>query len=204
MEQFFGFILDLAGDWGYFGIVFLMAIESSFIPFPSEIVIPPAAYLAYQGTMNIYFVVLCGVLGSLIGATINYFLAMWLGRPLVYKIVEKKWARLFLLSKKSVEKSENYFLKYGGISTFLGRLVPAVRQLISLPAGFVRMKFSSFLFFTALGSGFWVSILAALGYYFGAKQEVFELYYREISIGMIFVVCVAVLVFLFVRRGRKI
>lgn len=198
MEQFFTFILDLARDWGYAGIVFLMAIESSFIPFPSEVVIPPAAYLAYKGDLNIYLVVLFGVLGSLIGAIFNYVIAMLLGRPLVYALVEKRWARLFLLSKKNVEKSEKYFLKYGQISTFLGRLVPAVRQLISLPAGFVRMNFGSFVLFTILGSAFWVSILAALGYFFGARQEVFEQYYREISIGIVgIVVMIFVSYFLF-------
>lgn len=204
MEQFFGFILDLAKDWGYLGIVFLMAIESSFIPFPSEIVIPPAAYLAYTGDMNIYLVVLFGVLGSLIGASVNYFLAMGLGRPLVYTLVEKKWARLFLLSKKSVEKSESYFLKYGGISTFLGRLVPAVRQLISLPAGFVKMKFSSFLFFTFLGSALWVSILAALGYFFGAKQEVFKLYYKEISMVLIVFAVLILAFYAYFRSKRRV
>ncbi len=204
MEQFFTFFLDLTRDWGYLGIVLLMTIESSFIPFPSEIVIPPAAYLAYQGEMNIYLVVASGVLGSLFGAVFNYYIAMWLGRPLVYSLVEKRWARLFLLSKKSVEKSERYFVKYGGISTFLGRLLPAIRQLISLPAGFVRMKFGPFVFFTLLGSTFWVCVLAALGYFFGANQELFEQYYSEVALVLIALVISIASVYAFIKmRARK-
>lgn len=183
----------------------LMAIESSFIPFPSEIVIPPAAYLAFKGELNIFLVVFFGILGSMIGAYVNYFLALWLGKPLVYALVEKKWAKVFLLNKAKVERAEKYFLEYGNLSTFLGRLVPAVRQLISLPAGFVKMSFASFSLFTALGAGIWISILAALGYFFGANQVLLSLYFKEISIvfGAVALITFAIAVFFHVRRRRR-
>ena len=131
-------------DWymaniNYFTITLLMTIESSFIPFPSEVVIPPAAWKAAQGELNVYLVVLCGILGSLLGAIFNYYFALLLGRKLVYSLADTKIAHLMLINRSSVEKSERYFLKYGNSSTFIGRLVPAVRQLISLPAGLSKM-----------------------------------------------------------------
>lgn len=196
MEQFASALLDITSGMGYWGIVILMAIESSFIPFPSEIVIPPAAYLAYKGEMNIYLIILCGIIGSLIGAVFNYYVAMWLGKPLAYKLVDKKWAKYLLLSRSGLEKAESYFSKYGSASTFFGRLIPAVRQLISLPAGFVKMDFGKFVFYTVLGSGFWVSVLAALGYFFGENQELLKEYYREITIGLIVLVALIVAVVL--------
>lgn len=187
----------------YWGVFLLMTIESSFIPFPSEVVIPPAAYLAFKGEMNVFLVILFGILGSLCGALVNYFLAMRLGRPLIYLLAEKRWAKFLLISPKKIEKAENHFLEYGAISTFLGRLLPAIRQLISLPAGFTRMPLGKFLIFTSLGSGIWVSVLAALGYFFGSEQERLSEYYSEITIGMI---GIAVLVFgavLFLRKRQK-
>jgi membrane protein DedA with SNARE-associated domain len=203
ISSFFDALLGFASSLGYFGVFLLMAIESSFIPFPSEIVIPPAAYLASKGEMNVFLVVLFGILGSLLGASINYGLARYLGRVLIYELVEHRFAKYLLLNKRKIEHSEKYFLKYGGISTFLGRLVPAVRQLISLPAGFVEMKFSSFIFFTGLGAGIWVSILAALGYYFGENQKVLELYYVEFKYLAILFVLLIISVFLLIRSLKK-
>ncbi|MDD5031888.1 MAG: DedA family protein [Patescibacteria group bacterium] len=181
MLDFINFFLSISHDMGYGGIVLLMAIESSFIPFPSEIVIPPAAYLASQGEMNIYLVVLFGIIGSLIGAVINYALAFYLGRLIIYKIADHRVSKLFFLNSAKIKKSEDFFLRYGNISTLVGRLVPVVRQLISLPAGFARMNFKSFVFFTTLGSAIWIIILAILGYAFGANQELLAEYYKEIS-----------------------
>ncbi len=168
LETFFQILLDFSADLGYLGILFLMTVESSFIPFPSELAIPPAAYLAYQGEMNIYLVVLFGILGSLIGALINYYLAFFLGRPIIYSLTEKKWAKVFLISSKKIEKAERYFLKYGEASTFIGRLIPVIRQLISLPAGFTKMKLRPFIIYTTLGAGIWVIVLAVIGYGDGA------------------------------------
>lgn len=180
MHQIVEYLLSITADLGYLGIVFLMAIESSFIPFPSEVVIPPAAYLSAQGEMNIYIVIFCGIIGSLFGATINYYLALSLGRKVIYGLADSRLAAILLISSEKIKKAENYFRHYGGISTFIGRLVPAVRQLISIPAGFSQMNFKKFIFFTTLGSGLWTVVLAILGYAFGANQEALEKYYTEI------------------------
>lgn len=196
-------LLGLIDSLHYFGIFILMTIESSFIPFPSEVVVPPAAYLAAQGKMNIFLVILFAILGSLAGALINYYLAMWLGRPLVYALAEKKWAKFLLLSPGKIEKSERYFLKYGSLSTFLGRLIPAVRQLISLPAGFTKMPLKAFLLFTTLGAGIWVCVLAALGYFFGAKQELLMRYYREVTIGFVLLVVVIIVGFYLMKLRKR-
>jgi len=166
---------------GYGMVVLLMTIESSFIPFPSEIVIPPAAWRAAEGDLNLIGVILAGIVGSLLGALINYALAASLGRALLYRFAETRAARFLLIDRKSLERAEGFFRKYGNISTFVGRLIPSVRQLISLPAGLVRMDLKPFLFFTTLGSGIWNVILALLGYYLYGQKERLELYYREIS-----------------------
>ena len=179
--SYFASVIDwYMGNINYFTITLLMTIESSFIPFPSEVVIPPAAWKAAQGELNVYLVVLCGIVGSLLGAIFNYYFTLLLGRKLVYSLADTKIAHLMLINRKSVEKSEHYFLKYGNSSTFIGRLVPAVRQLISLPAGLAKMDLKPFLFFTTLGSGLWNAILAALGYYLYTQKEVLNRYYEEI------------------------
>ena len=159
-----------------------MAIESSFIPFPSEVVVPPAAWLAAdpQSGLNVYLVVLFATLGAMIGALINYSLAMWLGRPIIYKFANSRFGHMCLIDEPAVKKAEAYFDERGALSTFIGRLIPAVRQLISIPAGLARMKMSTFLIFTALGAGIWNAILAALGWYLSkvpgieTKQQLIE------------------------------
>ncbi|MGB4618937.1 MAG: DedA family protein [Bacteroidales bacterium] len=148
----------------YGTVALLMTIESSFIPFPSEIVVPPAAYLAAAGQLNVYLVVLAASAGALAGALINYGLAIWIGRPIVYKFVNSRLGRAFLLDEHKMEKAEQYFVKYGNISTLIGRLVPGVRQLISIPAGLSRMPMGRFVLYTSLGAGAWNAILAVLGY----------------------------------------
>lgn len=150
----------------YWTITLLMAIESSFIPFPSEVVVPPAAYKAAVGDeLNVYLVVLFATIGANIGALINYFLAYWLGRPIVYKFANSRFGHMCLIDEAKVQHAEMYFDKYGALSTFIGRLIPAVRQLISIPAGLARMKLSTFLLYTTLGAGIWNAILATIGYY---------------------------------------
>lgn len=150
----------------YWTITLLMTIESSFIPFPSEVVVPPAAYKAAVGdSMNVYLVVLCATLGADLGALINYFLAKWLGRPIVYKFANSRFGHMCLIDEAKVQHAEEYFDKHGALSTFIGRLIPAVRQLISIPAGLAKMKLGTFLLYTTLGAGIWNSILAAIGYY---------------------------------------
>lgn len=151
----------------YWTITLLMAIESSFIPFPSEVVVPPAAWLAADPAsgMNVYLVVVFATFGAMLGAVINYYLAMWLGRPIIYKFANSRFGHMCLIDEPAVKKAEAYFDERGALSTFIGRLIPAVRQLISIPAGLARMKMSTFLLFTALGAGIWNAILAALGWY---------------------------------------
>ncbi len=184
ITSFFSWALGITAGLGYWGIVILMAVESSFIPFPSEVVVPPAAYLASRGQINVFLVVIAGTAGSIIGAVINYWLADYLGRPLVYRLAARPWARFLLITPEGLAKAEQYFLKNADSATLIGRLVPAIRQLVSLPAGFCRMPFWRFLALTTLGSFFWVSILAALGYFIGSNQALLALYYREISLGL--------------------
>lgn len=157
----------------YWTITLLMAIESSFIPFPSEIVVPPAAWLACtEGELNIYLVVIFATLGADIGALVNYYLALWLGRPIIYKFANSRLGHMCLIDEASVQKAERYFDKHGAISTFIGRLIPAVRQLISIPAGLARMKMSTFLLYTTLGAGIWNTILACIGYYLSTIESI--------------------------------
>jgi membrane protein DedA with SNARE-associated domain len=166
-------------DWymanlNYFTVALLMVIESSFIPFPSEVVIPFAAYKAAQGDMNVFGVVVAGTVGALIGALVNYYLAKYLGRIIVYKFADSKMGRLLLLSKEKVVHAENYFIKHGRSSTFIGRLVPAVRQLISIPAGLANMNMRDFIIYTTAGAGIWNIILAVIGYYlYGIRDKIF-------------------------------
>ena len=151
----------------YFWITVLMAIESSFIPFPSEVVVPPAAYFACTegSNLNIYLVVVFATLGALIGALVNYYLAVWIGRPLVYKFANSRFGHMCLIDEAKVVKAEQYFDKHGAISTFIGRLIPAVRQLISIPAGLARVNLALFVLYTSLGAGVWNIVLAGLGYW---------------------------------------
>ncbi len=197
MLESLDFIKDILHHLDYFWVTILMAIESSFIPFPSEVVVPPAAYRAANGDLNVYLVVFFATLGSDIGALANYFLARYLGRPIIYRFAESKFGRMCLLSQEKVEKSENYFQKNGAISTLIGRLIPGIRQLISIPAGLSRMSLSKFMFYTTIGAGAWNCILAALGYYFGKVVSEDELiptvmrYSKAIGLGI--TLCVVLL-----------
>ncbi len=187
LNAFFSWALSITQGLGYIGIGILMAVESSFIPFPSEIVVPPAAYLASLGEMNIFLVILFGLVGSVSGAILNYWLAVYLGRPLVYKLAATKWARLLLITPAHIEKSEKMFLENANVATLVGRLIPVVRQLVSLPAGFCRMPFGRFVLLTAIGSGIWVSVLALLGYFIGENRDALARYYHEITFGLLLV-----------------
>ena len=159
----------------YWTITLLMTIESSFIPFPSEVVIPPAAYkAAVNDELNIYLVILFATIGANIGALINYFLAKWLGRPIVYKFANSRFGHMCLIDEAKVRNAETYFDKHGALSTFIGRLIPAVRQLISIPAGLARMKLTTFLLYTTLGAGLWNAILAIIGYHLSKVPDILE------------------------------
>ena len=196
----------------YATITLLMAIESSFIPFPSEVVVPPAAYKAAAAGsgLNVYLVVLFATLGANLGALINYAIAYYLGRPLVYRFANSRWGHLCLIDEAKVQHAEHYFERHGALSTFVGRLIPAVRQLISIPAGLSRMKLSTFLLFTTLGAGIWNTILATLGYYLSTVPgiETEEQLMAQVSkysheIGYAIIAVVAAVILFLIYKGRK-
>lgn len=183
----------------YWVITLLMAIESSFIPFPSEVVVPPAAYkAATTGELNVFLVVVCATIGAIIGALVNYGLARYLGRPLVYRFAESRVGHMCLIDREKVENAERYFDEHGAVGTFFGRLVPAVRQLISIPAGLARMSLGRFVLYTTLGAGLWNSILTGMGwyighYYSGQLEEKVAQYSGELKIVMLFLGAAVVL-----------
>jgi len=196
-HQLVVWLANTVGQWGYPGIVMLMALESSFFPFPSEVVIPPAAYLAAGGQMNIGLIILSGILGSLAGALFNYWLAVQFGRPLF-----EKYGRYLLVSRRSLEKADRFFERHGHISTFIGRLLPGIRQYISLPAGLARMNLFVFCAATALGAGIWVSVLAALGYWFGRNEQLILQNLHWVSLALL-VGCALLTFFYWRLRGRS-
>ena len=193
----------------YWTITLLMAIESSFIPFPSEVVVPPAAYKAAGGNseLNVYLVVLFATIGANIGALINYFLAYFVGRPIVYKFANSRFGHMCLIDEDKVKHAEAYFEKHGALSTFVGRLIPAVRQLISIPAGLAKMKLSTFLLYTTLGAGIWNAILASIGFYLQSivpedqLMETVSQYSHEL--GYIFIGIGILIVGYLIYKGRK-
>lgn len=175
-SSFFQWFMDNAS---YLFVFVFMVVESSFIPFPSEVVVPPAAYLAMHdgSSMNIFVIVIVATAGAIVGALVNYYLSLWLGRPIIYKFAESRVGHVFLLNKEKVEKAEKYFNNHGAISTFVGRLIPAIRQLISIPAGLSKMNVGKFIAFTALGAGIWNVVLASLGFILSTmvtKDRLFE------------------------------
>lgn len=193
----------------YWTITLLMAIESSFIPFPSEIVVPPAAYhAASTGELNLALIILFSTIGACLGAMINYVLALWIGKPLVYKFADSKWGHICLIDIPSVKKAESFFNKHGGISTFVGRLIPAIRQLISIPAGLAHMHFGKFIAFTALGAAIWNSVLAGLGYYMESiipeeqLNDTVTKYSHEIGY-TIFAIVVIVITYIIIKSLKK-
>ena len=193
----------------YASITALMAVESSFIPFPSEVVIPPAAFVAGQPesvlcttgnyTIDVLLIVLFGTLGAMIGAVINYGLSVWLGRLIIYKFADSRLGHLCLLSSEKLEKAEAYFREKGNVSTFIGRFIPGIRQLISIPAGLSRMNFGAFLWWTFLGAFIWNCILAALGYIAAGQMDRIKEYSHELSVAILIIVGL-VLVYFIVKR----
>lgn len=176
LHDLIGWIVATIGHLGYPGVVFLMFLESSFFPFPSEVVVPPAGYLASTGEMNLLAVIASGILGSLLGALFNYWIAVHWGRPFF-----ERFGKYFLVTPSALDKADRFFARHGHISTFTGRLLPVIRQYVSLPAGIARMPLGSFCFFTSLGSGLWVVVLALVGYWIGNNQDLVHLALQRIS-----------------------
>lgn len=180
MHELINWLVNTIGAMGYPGIFLLMAMESSVIPIPSEVVMPPAGYLVQQGRMSMGLVILSGTLGSLAGAYANYFVARWLGRPLVIKYGRYVW-----ITEEHFNRVETFFLSHGEISTFIGRLLPVIRHLISIPAGIARMNHWRFTLYTTVGAALWVSILTWIGYFIGEKQELIAEYSHEAVLAVV-------------------
>ena len=191
-----------AAHMNYASITALMTIESSFIPFPSEVVIPPAVYVASEPTsalcatgnypVDVALIVLFGTIGAMLGAVINYLLSMWLGRPIIYKFADSRVGHLLLLSSEKVQKAENYFNDHGKVSTFIGRLIPGIRQLISIPAGLAKMHFGQFMLYTFLGAFRWNTVLSLLGYIANGEADLIKQDSHELSIIILALVGVVV------------
>jgi len=199
--EFFQTLFDwYMANMNYFTIALLMAIESTFIPLPSEVVIPFAAYKAAQGSLSIYGVVFFGTFGALSGSLFNYFVSRYLGRPLVYKFADTRFAHLLLVTSEKVQHAENYFVRNGKSSTFIGRLVPGIRHLISIPAGLAKMNLGDFVIYTSIGAGMWNIILAVVGYYaYSIKDQI--LHYIAY---ILLVLGVGFIIYLIVKNRRKI
>ena len=198
-HEIVNFIVETVSSLGYTGIFVMMFLESSFFPFPSEVVMVPAGYLAARGEMNIFLALLAGIAGSLAGAVFNYFLAMRFGRAFL-----SKYGKYVLVKEETLEKMEDFFAKHGHISTFSGRLIPAVRQYISLPAGLARMDLWKFSLYTSLGAGIWVLILTLLGYFIGQNEALVKEYLQVIIISILVLLAILILFYIRIKVKKKI
>jgi membrane protein DedA with SNARE-associated domain len=196
IHEAINWLVSTIGAMGYPGIFLLMAMESSVIPIPSEVVMPPAGYLAHQGVMNIWLAIVCGTMGSLVGAYANYFAAHYLGRPLLLKYGKYVW-----ITEEKFAKVETFFHKHGEISTFIGRLLPVIRHLISLPAGLAGMNHLRFSFYTLFGAFVWVTVLTWIGWFIGAEQELIMQYSHRALVWVI--IGCGVLVAVYVKLQRR-
>ena len=196
IHQIAQYLVDTIGSLGYLGIFALMFLESTFFPFPSEIIMIPAGYLAYQGEMNLFVVVAIGVLGSIAGAVFNYYFAIFFGRKFLLR-----YGKYILVSPQTLQKLEDFFKSHGEISTFSGRLIPGIRQLISLPAGLAKMNMARFVLYSALGAAIWVVVLVAIGYFIGSNQELVSQYLQNAT--TIALMSIAVIVAVYVYRHKK-
>lgn len=187
LHQFITWILATVHDWGYAGIFILMALESTVLPVPSELVLIPAGYLAYQGKMNLLLIIVTSTVGSLAGASLNYAFALWVGRPFL-----ERWGKYFFVRPALLHKTDAFFERHGKISTFTGRLIPGIRHLISLPAGLARMNLAAFALYTCLGAGIWSSVLALLGYFIGGNELLIKEYLQYLTVGLIIFVILAI------------
>jgi membrane protein DedA with SNARE-associated domain len=191
-------VVEVVSVLGYLGIIIMMLLESSFFPFPSEVVIIPAGYLAFQGEMNIYLVVAFGILGSLLGSLLNYYLALYLGKPLLLK-----YGKYVRFTEEKLDKLNSFFLKHGAISTFVGRLIPGIRQYISFPAGLSKMPILKFSSYTILGAGLWVTILALVGYWVGDNQDLVKQYSKQALIYVLIGIIIIIPIYIFLQKKKE-
>ena len=209
LHEAINWVVAVVGQWGYPGIVIMMFLESSCFPFPSEIVMIPAGYLSSQGylqspdyqvghEMNVYMAILMGIIGSWLGALFNYYLALALGRPLLLE-----WGKYIFISEKNFDKGEKFFQRHGEIGTFTGRLIPVVRQYISLPAGIARMNLARFLLWTGLGAGMWMAVLVWIGYVAGQNKDLIQKYSHQATLGALAGCAVIITVYVWVHKRRR-
>ena len=198
LGEVINWIVQTVGSLGYIGIFIMMFLESSFFPFPSEVVMIPAGYLASKGEMSLIVAILSGILGSLAGAIFNYLLAIKFGRAFLIR-----YGKYLFLKPSSLEKLESFFKDYGEISTFSGRLIPGIRQYISLPAGLAKMNILKFSLYTSLGAGIWVIILALLGYFLGQNEALIKEYLQNITISIVAIIAV-VAIFIYLKQKKKL
>ena len=199
LENIVSYLVELVANWGYLGIFLLMALESSFFPFPSEVVMIPAGYLVYTGQMNLYMAFAAGAFGSLAGALFNYYLCYFLGRPFV-----AKYGKYVGITDEKMAKFESFFNRYGEISTFNCRLIPGIRQYISLPAGLAKMNIFTFSLYTTLGAGIWVAILLAIGYYIGDQKELIKEYLGQITIYLLIAVALITAIYIYINKRKNL
>lgn len=206
------FITPLLEQLNYLTVMFLMFIESTFIPFPSEVVVPPAAYNAAAGELNVFLVVLFATIGADLGASVNYLLAYYLGRPFIYKFANSRWGHLCLLDQQKVERSEKFFYDHGITATLVGRVIPGIRQLISIPAGLAKMNFYKFILYTTIGAGIWNSILAILGWYLHSfvpkdqladKIDEYSTYIKIVILSALFIAVAYIVIRMILNKRNK-
>ncbi|NOT17205.1 MAG: DedA family protein [Sulfuriferula sp.] len=195
LHELINWLLATVHDWGYAGIFILMALESTVLPIPSELVVIPAGYLAFQGKMNLALVILAATFGSLAGASLNYVFALWVGRPFL-----ERWGKYFFVRPPLLHKTDAFFAKHGKISTFTGRLIPGIRHLISLPAGLTRMNRTAFALYTLLGAGIWSSTLALIGYFIGDNLALINEYLHILILTLLGLVATAILLYVLWQR----
>lgn len=199
VEQAFAWIIATVEQWGYGGIVVMMAIESTIVPFPSEAALIPAGYLAAQGKMDPYIATFCGMLGSLIGASLNYMVSLYLGRPVMERI-----GRYFFVTPEKLDAADRYFARHGEITTFVGRLIPGIRHLISIPAGIVHMNFARFALYTSLGAGIWSAVLVGIGYWVGANEDLWRPLLQKATLWLFGGVAVLIVGYVWYQRRSEV
>jgi membrane protein DedA with SNARE-associated domain len=197
LHEIINWLVATIGSMGYIGIFLLMALESSIVPIPSEIIMPPAGYLVHEGKMDMTLVILSGTFGSLFGAYLNYFAAHYLGRPFLLK-----YGRYVLITPEHFIRVENYFASHGEISTFIGRLLPVIRHLISIPAGLANMNHVKFTVYTLLGASIWVSILTWIGYFIGHNEALIEQYSHQAVLDVLLATLLLVTFYIFLHRRK--
>lgn len=198
LHDLVNWLLETVGAWGYTGIFILMAMESTVLPVPSELVLIPAGYLAHQGEMSFSLILLASTLGSLAGASLNYILALWLGRPFL-----NKYGKYFFVRPELLRKTDEFFLKHGAISTFTGRLILGIRHLISIPAGLTRMNFAKFSFYTCLGAAIWSLVLMLMGYFIGGNEQLIKDNLPVMTAAILGSVALIITVYYFWQKRQK-